>query len=85
MFYMAWEPWYITLIVISTLVDFFVARELKLASSVRTQRALLGLSLTVNLGLLFFFKYYDWLAASVNNWLDQTSTAHPRYRVADRH
>ncbi len=57
-FYMAWEPAYALLIAASTIVDYFVGLRLPQAEGIR-RKALLGVSLTLNLGLLFSFKYYN--------------------------
>jgi len=55
LFYAAWNPPFVLLIVLSTVVDFFVARWL--ARAQRGRGWLLLASLVVNLGLLAFFKY----------------------------
>ena len=57
-FYMAWEPAYALLILASTVVDYLVALRMPNAPQPQ-RRMLLGLSLLVNLGLLFSFKYYN--------------------------
>jgi len=59
-FYMAWEPAYALLIFTSTLVDYLIARRMPLEEGGR-RKALLGTSLTINLGLLFSFKYYNFI------------------------
>jgi alginate O-acetyltransferase complex protein AlgI len=60
-FYAAWSPPLVVLIWISTLTDFIIARRLNSVSSDLTRRILLTLSLAVNLGLLAYFKYADFL------------------------
>jgi alginate O-acetyltransferase complex protein AlgI len=64
-FYMAWEPGYVVLIWISTAVDFMAARRIGAAHSSRVKRRWLALSLSANLGLLFFFKYYNFFRDSL--------------------
>ena len=66
-FYMFWRIEYIALILASTLVDYMVGIYLEKNESPRTRRALLFLSLSTNLGLLFIFKYF-------NFFLDSTSS-----------
>ena len=61
-FYMAWTPHYILLLLLATVVDYTVGRGMAAARSQRAKRAWLGLSLTVNLGLLATFKYYNFFA-----------------------
>lgn len=65
-FYMQWRPEYIILIILSTVIDYFAAIKLDQSGTVWKRRAFLGLSLVVNLGLLFSFKYYNFFSDSVN-------------------
>ena len=58
-FYMAWEPAYGLLILLSTLVDYHVARLIPEQATLAGRRRLLGISLVSNLGMLFSFKYYN--------------------------
>jgi alginate O-acetyltransferase complex protein AlgI len=64
-FYAAWNPPFVILLWISTLVDWVVARRLYESSGVSRRRAWLLISLAVNLGFLAFFKYGEFLLA---NW-----------------
>jgi alginate O-acetyltransferase complex protein AlgI len=57
LFYAAWNPPFVLLLWISTLIDFFVGRRLYFVKKVAMRRLLLALSLMGNLGLLAFFKY----------------------------
>ncbi|HEX9924571.1 MAG TPA: hypothetical protein VGD99_18080 [Anaerolineae bacterium] len=57
-FYMSWKPDYIILIIISTLVDYFVTLEMGRTEGVFRRKLLLTTSLSVNLGVLFGFKYF---------------------------
>ncbi len=63
-FYMWWDPRFIVLIVTSTVVDYFLGIWLEATSGPR-KKLLLAISLIVNLGLLGFFKYYDFFAGSL--------------------
>jgi len=56
-FYAAWNPPFILLLWLSTVVDFFVGRALYTQENVRKKRLLLVISLIGNLGMLCFFKY----------------------------
>ena len=67
LFYAAWSPPLLVLIWISTLTDFSVARLMQNAESSSRRRVLLILSLSVNLGLLAYFKYADFL---MNSFID---------------
>jgi alginate O-acetyltransferase complex protein AlgI len=63
-FYMWWDPRFIVLILTSTIVDYFLGIWLETAGSSR-KKLLLVVSLVVNLGILGFFKYYDFFAGSL--------------------
>src|SRR5438105_10422253 len=63
-FYMWWDPRFIVLILTSTIVDYFLGIWLEVTSGWR-KKLLLAVSLVVNLGILGFFKYYDFFAGSL--------------------
>lgn len=56
-FYAAWNPPFILLLWLSTVVDFFVGRALYTQPNIHKRRLLLVVSLIGNLGMLCFFKY----------------------------
>lgn len=63
MFYGWFSPWYVLLLGISTLADFSLARRMQ---QKRDQtRLYLSLSLFLNLGVLAFFKYYNFFNTGV--------------------
>ncbi|WP_317047300.1 MBOAT family O-acyltransferase [Hanstruepera neustonica] len=66
-FYGWWDWRFLALILFSTLVDFFVAQELQKTAIKRHQKGLLAISLLCNLGLLGFFKYYNFF---ISSWID---------------
>jgi len=61
LFYAAWNPPFVVLLWMSTLVDWFVARAMGSAEGKHRRRALLLVSLCTNLGILGFFKYGDFV------------------------
>ena len=63
-FYASWNPFFVVLLGFSTAVDFVAALAMERAASQRRRRALLLVSLCVNLGLLGFFKYGKFLTES---------------------
>jgi len=67
-FYMAWKPGYVLLLIASTLTDFVASHQVAQAGSQTRRRQWLILSLTVNFGLLFFFKYYNFFTESLH-WI----------------
>ncbi len=70
-FYMCWRVEYIILIMLSTLVDYFVAIKMHELADKKDRRKWLYGSLGVNLGLLFFFKYFNFFGSSANAVLEQ--------------
>lgn len=60
-FYAAWNPPFILLLWLSTVVDFFVGSALFKQTNVTKKRLLLVISLIGNLGMLCFFKYGTFL------------------------
>lgn len=57
LFYASWRVEFLPLLMLSTLVDYLVARGLHAVSSPKWRKALLSVSVAVNLGLLMTFKY----------------------------
>ncbi len=65
-FYMCWKPEFIVLILISTAIDYFCGLGIgKHRDSRPAARALLAVSLFMNLGLLFFFKYFNFFGETL--------------------
>lgn len=60
-FYAAWNPPFILLLWLSTVVDFFVGRALYTQQNKQKRNLLLVISLIGNLGMLCFFKYGGFL------------------------
>ena len=61
-FYGSWKIEFLSLIVISTLVDFYVAKQLSQTDNTHKRWKYLLVSLSCNLGMLLFFKYGSFLA-----------------------
>jgi len=70
-FYGWWDWRFLGLLAVSTLVDFVVGQQLHRRTDERVRKQLLGLSLAVNLGLLFVFKYFDFFVDSAVDALAQ--------------
>ncbi len=69
-FFYSWgAPLFIFVILGTTLVDFFVVRWMDASASKRLRTGLLCLSLTINLGLLFYFKYCNFFVDNINHVL----------------
>ncbi len=65
-FYMFWKWEFIFLIIISTLIDYYCGRAMSLRATQKERKPFLLISLCANLGILFFFKYFDFFSSSVN-------------------
>jgi len=69
-FYGAWDHRFLFLLIISTLVDYGVGRGLARTDDPTRRRLLLFVSVGVNLGILGFFKYFDFFIDSAQETLD---------------
>ena len=74
-FYGAWDWRFLGLIVLSTLVDYFVGLWLSQSEEPRRRRQLVTLSVSVNLGVLGFFKYAGFFADSFSQLLSTVGIA----------
>lgn len=64
-FFYGWWDWrFLSLILLSTLVDFYCARTIAVSAGKNRRRFLLILSVTLNLGFLGYFKYCDFFIES---------------------
>lgn len=70
-FYMCWNYKYIVLIIGSTVVDYITGQLIYNTDNKRKKKLFLYLSLTTNLGLLFFFKYFNFFGESLNAVFDK--------------
>jgi len=61
LFYAAWNPPFIVLLWVSTVVDWWAAKKLVQAEAPAARRAWMLLSVVVNLGMLAYFKYGEFL------------------------
>jgi len=64
-FYASWNKWLALLILVTTFLDYWLARGLQALTSEPPRRLLLILSLVVNLGLLVYFKYANFFLHSL--------------------
>ena len=68
-FYAAWDWRFLILLAFTTYVDYFVARRMEIETNAKSRRTLLGVSLVCNLGMLGFFKYFDFFAVNLQGLL----------------
>lgn len=64
-FYMWWSPIFVLPLLATTFIDFQVGRMLEGEHNERRRRLLLIFSLTANLGLLGYFKYYGFFVENI--------------------
>ena len=74
-FYMSWIPAFILLLLSLTAIDYLAAQWIARTDSPASRKAALVISLSANLGLLGFFKYYNFFAANIAHLLGRPSNA----------
>ena len=74
-FYGAWDWRFLSLIAISTVLDFVCARKIDETEDVRRRKLFLTLSVAGNLLILGFFKYYDFFAQNLQALLGRFGVA----------
>jgi alginate O-acetyltransferase complex protein AlgI len=70
-FYGWWDIRFLILIFISSSVDFFLGRAIYKQSDKQKKRLLLALCMVINLGMLGFFKYYNFFVDSFSELIVQ--------------
>jgi len=69
-FYGWWEPWFVLLMLFSTVLDYFCGRLIgRPGASGRQRKVALVMAICGDLSLLAFFKYYTFAAGNVNQIL----------------
>jgi len=76
-FYASWNPPFVLLLLVSSLVDYAVGLGFERAERPVARRALLGISLATNLGILGFFKYGRFFAESIDALLGTSLAGSP--------
>lgn len=72
-FYMSWNVKYVVLIFTTTTVSYFAAILLEKTERIKIKRLILVLTLSICLGILFIFKYYNFFCNSIFNLLNRLS------------
>jgi alginate O-acetyltransferase complex protein AlgI len=67
-FYMAFVPVYILILLFTIVIDYFAGIMIENAAG-RTRKLYLTCSIVANVGILAFFKYYNFLAGNINDLL----------------
>lgn len=63
-FYGWWDWRFLILIILSSATDYFIGNQIFKADTIRKRKLLLITSLALNLGMLFFFKYFNFFIDS---------------------
>ena len=69
-FYAAWDFRFLGLMYVSILTDYFCGLALERTSKEANRKWILGVSILINLGILFFFKYFNFFALSAERLLN---------------
>ena len=69
-FYMSWNPKYVILILLTTVVSYCAALLLDKQDNKTTRKEILIITLFVCLGVLFFFKYFNFALVSVTAFFE---------------
>lgn len=77
-FYMNWDARYVLLLLFSTVVTYFSGIALEKVQTDRARKAAVAISFVLNIGVLFFFKYFDFAVDSINLVLMQTGLSVPK-------
>ena len=70
-FYGWWDYRFLSLILLSTIVDYFIGLRISNQASLKNKRILLWYSVLFNLGVLGFFKYYNFF---IDSWINLFSS-----------
>jgi alginate O-acetyltransferase complex protein AlgI len=68
-FYMVFKPVYILILFGTIIIDYYAGLWIEKTHDQPRRKALLVISLISNIGILAFFKYYDFLSDSINGFL----------------
>jgi alginate O-acetyltransferase complex protein AlgI len=69
-FYGWWDYRFLLLIFVTTLLDYFIALRVDASEQPATRKFWVGLSITMNLGVLMFFKYFNFF---IDSWIEAFS------------
>ena len=70
-FYMSWNPAYVLLILACTVISYAGSILLERATTTESKRACVFISVVLNLGILIFFKYANFLIDNINGLLSR--------------
>ncbi len=68
-FYMSWNPRYVVLILSTTVITYICGRLIEKTGKPAAKKLCMAVGFTINFGLLFFFKYFDFFLSSLSKVL----------------
>lgn len=68
-FYMCWNPVYVVLIVLSTVITYVCGRSVDVLQEKKLKKLVIAMSFISNLGILIYFKYTGFLINTINSLL----------------
>lgn len=74
-FYMNWEPVYALLLLSSTVITYLAALGMNKCNTSQHRKIFLVTSIILNLGILFFFKYWNFLACQLTLGMESLGVA----------
>jgi D-alanyl-lipoteichoic acid acyltransferase DltB (MBOAT superfamily) len=80
-FYGSWSLRFLALLVLSTCVDYLVGRKLGETTEPKARKRVLGASLLFNLGILGFFKYFNFFVESAHALLGRVGIDVPLHTL----
>jgi alginate O-acetyltransferase complex protein AlgI len=76
-FYACWNPKFLLLLILSTVVDYGCGILVGRVARARMRRVVVALSMAINLGVLGYFKYYNFFAESLHTVLGKAGLSVP--------
>lgn len=67
-FYMTWNPFYVVLIFFTTITSYLASIGIENTQNVKNKKVYLWSSVIASLGVLFYFKYYNFFIDTVNTY-----------------
>jgi D-alanyl-lipoteichoic acid acyltransferase DltB (MBOAT superfamily) len=80
-FYGCWNPKFLSLLILSTVMDFACGLWVNKFEDPRKRKACVAASMALNLGMLGYFKYCNFFAASLHTLLDRSGVHIPLWHL----
>ena len=80
-FYGYWSPPFVLLLLLSTFVDFYLAKAIAAADDDKRKKQLVGISVAINLSILGFFKYFNFFIDSAFMFIPPDAAVRPALEV----